>query len=135
SSRPFRPAASMTEKARYGLQAGSGARYSMRVEDSLPDLARGTRTSADRLLRAQETCTGASEPGMSRLYEFTSWFVTAVLSRAWTSRPAMKLRPALDSLYSSSGSWKALVSPSNSERWVCMPDPCTPWRGLGMNVA
>jgi hypothetical protein len=33
------------------------------------------------------------------------------------------------------GSWKALVSPSNSDMWVCMPEPCTPSSGLGMNVA
>jgi hypothetical protein len=35
----------------------------------------------------------------------------------------------------SPGSWKALVSPSNSEKWVCMPEPWTPSMGLGMNVA
>ena len=27
------------------------------------------------------------------------------------------------------------MSPSNSEKWVCMPEPCTPVSGLGMNVA
>ena len=52
---PLRPAASITENARYGLQAGSGDRYSMRTDDSLPVLVTGTRTSAERLLRAQLT--------------------------------------------------------------------------------
>jgi hypothetical protein len=37
------------------LQAGSGDRSSMRTDDSLPDLVIGTRTSADRLFRAQLT--------------------------------------------------------------------------------
>ncbi len=64
---PSRPAARITEKARYGLQAGSGARYSMRVASGLPGLAEGTRTRADWLLRAQATCTGASKPPTSRL--------------------------------------------------------------------
>ena len=52
-SMPSRPAASTTAKARYGLHAGSGARYSMRVESSLPGLACGTFTTTERLLRAQ----------------------------------------------------------------------------------
>ena len=47
----------------------------------------------------------------------------------------MKPRATFDSPYGSPGSWKALVSPSNSDRWVCMPEPCTPAIGLGMNVA
>ena len=50
----------MTEKARYGLQAGSGERNSIRVELSLPTFVTGTRTRAERLLRAQHTYTGAS---------------------------------------------------------------------------
>ena len=33
------------------------------------------------------------------------------------------------------GSWKALRSPSNSEMWVCMPDPGCSVNGLGMNDA
>ncbi len=52
---PLSPAASITEKARYGLHAGSGERNSMRVELSLPRFGIGTRTSAERLLRAQHT--------------------------------------------------------------------------------
>ena len=27
------------------------------------------------------------------------------------------------------------MSPSKSEKWVCMPEPCTPASGLGMKVA
>ena len=50
----------MTAKARYGLHALSGARYSSRVDSALPCLTTGTRTSAERLLRAQPMCTGAS---------------------------------------------------------------------------
>ena len=44
----------MTAKARYGLQAGSGERSSMRVAFSLPGLYIGTRTSAERLRCAQQ---------------------------------------------------------------------------------
>ena len=131
---PFSPAARITEKARYGLHAGSGARYSMRVDWTLR-LATGTRTSAERLLRAQLTYAGASKPGTSRLYEFTVWLVTAVISWAWRSRPAMNPLATFDSLYGSPGSWNAFSSPSNRLRWVCIPEPCTPSSGLGMNVA
>ena len=60
---PRMPAASSTLNARYGLHAGSGERYSMRVALGLPRLATGTRISPLRLLRAQLTCTGASKPG------------------------------------------------------------------------
>src|SRR3954469_12801390 len=89
SSMPRRPAASITENARYGLHAGSGERNSMRVESFLPRFGSGTRTNADRLLRAQQMYAGASYPGINRLYELTHWFVTAVISRACVSRPAM----------------------------------------------
>ncbi len=41
----------------------------------------------------------------------------------------------LESCASSPGSWKALTSPSKSDRWVCIPEPCTPARGLGMKLA
>ena len=40
-----------------------------------------------------------------------------------------------DRPYSSASSTKALASPSNSDMWVCMPEPCTPASGLGMKVA
>src|SRR5919198_1424830 len=86
---PASPAASMAANARYGLHAGSGERNSTRVADSLPGLYIGTRTSALRFRRAQQTYTGASYPGISRLYEFTHWFVTNVISGAWARIPAM----------------------------------------------
>ncbi len=47
----------------------------------------------------------------------------------------MKPLATLDRPCSSPGSWKALTSPSNSEKWVCIPEPWTPASGLGMNVA
>ena len=47
----------------------------------------------------------------------------------------MKPLATFDRLYGSPGSWKAFSSPSNRLMWVCMPDPCTPSSGLGMNVA
>ena len=67
SEMPFRPAARMTLNARYGLHAGSGLRYSMRVALGLPRLGIGTRMSPLRLFRAQLMCTGASKPGTNRL--------------------------------------------------------------------
>src|SRR5579875_388050 len=59
-SMPSRPAASTRAKARYGLQAGSGARYSIRADSARPRFAIGTLTRAERLLYAHETWTGAS---------------------------------------------------------------------------
>ena len=38
---------------------------------------------------AQVTYTGASKPGMRRLYEFTYWLVMSVISGAYLSKPAM----------------------------------------------
>ena len=61
--------------------------------------------------------------------------VTAEISGAWVRMPAMKLRAAADSWCSSSGSWKALSSPSNSEMCVCMALPGWSAKGLGMKVA
>ena len=122
-SMPRIPAAKMTENARYGLHAGSGERYSMRVAESLPRFGIGTRMSPLRLLRAHEIWTGASKPGTSRLYELMVWLVTAVISAAWCSSPAMKLFAVGDKLYGSSALWKALFSPSNSERCKCIPEP------------
>src|ERR671937_1166217 len=113
-STPGRPAASMAANARYGLHAGSGERNSILVADSLPGLYMGTRTSADRFLRAQHTYTGASYPGTRRLYEFTHWFVTSVISRACVRMPAMYPRATFERWYSSAASKNALRSPSNS---------------------
>src|SRR5215207_1421028 len=131
----------MSAKARYWLQAGSATRTSMRVELALPGLYIGTRTSADRFACPQQTYAGASATTFgsgslnSRLYEFTHWLVTAVVSRACRSSPAMNDRAVLDRFSSSDGSWKALRSPSNSDRWVCIPDPGWAVNGLGMKVA
>ena len=47
----------------------------------------------------------------------------------------MNARAVLDRLSSSVGSWKALRSPSNSDRWVCMPLPGRCRNGFGMKVA
>jgi hypothetical protein len=69
------------------------------------------------------------------LYEFTHWFVTAVISAACLSRPAMNCRAVLLSWYSAPASWKALRSPSNSEKCVCMPEPGWAFIGFGMKVA
>ena len=47
----------------------------------------------------------------------------------------MNARAVLDRLSGSDGSWKAFWSPSNSDRWVCMPLPGWCMNGLGMKVA
>src|SRR5436190_17477294 len=112
SATPVRPAPSIAANARYGLQAGSGERYSIRVASSLPGLYWGTRTSAERFRRAQHTYTGASNPGISRLYEFTHWFVTSVISGACRSSPAMYAFAVEDRWYSSPASKKAFRSPA-----------------------
>src|SRR5688572_21504569 len=96
---PFRPAASITANAKYGLHAESSARYSARVDWPLPGLYMGTRTRADLLLCPQHTYAGASPPPISRLNEFTHWHVIAVISGACLSRPAMNDRPVFDSWY------------------------------------
>src|SRR5690606_2892758 len=101
----------------------------------LPGLYIGTRTSAERLLWPQQMYAGASPPPISRLNELTHWLVIAVNSGAWCSRPAMNARPVLDSWYCEPASWNTLVSPSNRDRCVCMPDPGHSVNGLGMNVA
>jgi hypothetical protein len=53
-SMPSSPAASITAKARYGLQLGSGQRSSQRVLRVRPGVMRGMRISALRLVRPQE---------------------------------------------------------------------------------
>ena len=83
---PSSPARSITASARYGLQEGSGMRSSMRV--SAPRAA-GTRTSGLRLRCDQAIAVGASYPGTSRLYEFTSGFVIAQNPFACRSSPPM----------------------------------------------
>ena len=54
-SMPFNPAERITAYARYGLEAESRPRYSMRANYILFGLYSGTRTSADRLLCPHET--------------------------------------------------------------------------------
>ncbi len=74
----------------------------------MPGLYIGTRTRALRLLWPQQMYEGASppapavrsEPPQMRLYELTHWLVTAEISAACLSRPAMKERPTLESWYS-----------------------------------
>src|SRR4051812_48341175 len=92
----------------------------------------GTRIRAERLLWPQQTYDGASPPPHNRLYELTHWFVTAVISPACRSTPAMNCRATLLSWYSAPASWKALRSPSKRDRWVCMPEPG--WSGYGLGV-
>src|SRR5690349_5316520 len=105
---PLSPAPSMTAKARYGLVAESIERTSTRAELGLPNA--GTRTRAERLRWPQLTKAGDSVTtfgscsGNRRLYELTYWLVTAVYSRACTSRPAMNERAVLDSFCGSSAS-------------------------------
>src|SRR4051794_41356058 len=95
----------------------------------------GTRMSAERLLWPQQTYDGASPPPHSRLYEFTHWFVTAVISDACRRTPAMNWRATLLSWYSPPASWDAVRSPPNSERWGCIPQPGGPADRLGMKGA
>src|SRR5215472_10188379 len=102
---PLRPAARITAKARYGLQAASTERNSTRVELPLCGLYIGTRMRAERLLCPQQTYAGASPPAPAvrsaaphnRLYEFTHWLHTAVISGACRSSPAMNARAVFDS--------------------------------------
>jgi hypothetical protein len=61
--------------------------------------------------------------------------VTAVISGACLSRPAMKCLATLDRCSGSPASKKAFWSPSNSDRWVCIPLPGWSLNGLGMKVA
>jgi hypothetical protein len=49
--------------------------------------------------------------------------------------PAMKCPAVRERRNSDPASKKALVSPSNSEKWVCMPEPGCSVNGLGMKVA
>src|SRR4029078_12452257 len=62
ASMPARPAARIAAKARYGLHAGSGERYSIRVASSCPGLYCGTRTSDERLRLAPQQSRRAVAP-------------------------------------------------------------------------
>ena len=47
----------------------------------------------------------------------------------------MKCRPVFESWYSAPASKKAFSSPSNSDTWVCIPEPGCVVNGLGMKLA
>ena len=84
----------------------------------------GTRTSAERLLWPQVTKLGASSPPHRRLYEFTNWLVTAVISGAWRSRPGNELATDLGQLVLRTRRRRTRsTSPSKSDMWVCIPEP------------
>src|SRR2546421_10378565 len=68
-SMPSSPAISIAAKARYGLQLGSGGRYSRRFALGDGEYI-GMRIAAERLREEYARFTGASNPGTSRLYEF-----------------------------------------------------------------
>src|SRR6187402_487769 len=85
-SMPSSPARSITANARYGLHEGSGILSSILVVGPLPA---GTRTSGLRFRVDHAMAVGASYPGTSRLYEFTSGFVIAQNAFAWRRRPPM----------------------------------------------
>src|ERR1700733_15001609 len=117
-STPRSPAANSTAKARYGLQAESGLRTSIRRDEVLCGLYIGMRTRADRLAAPHDAAVGASPPSTSRLYELTHWLVTALISLACSRIPAMKDLATSESCNASSGPWNALTSPSNKLMWV-----------------
>src|SRR6267143_2149520 len=85
---PSSPAISMAEKARYGLQEGSGERNSMRFALGLGEYI-GMRMAADRLRELYARLTGASKPGTSRLYEFVVGLQIAASARACLRTPPM----------------------------------------------
>src|SRR6476659_9037288 len=88
---PSRPAMSIAENARYGLQDGSGQRNSSRFAFGLFEYS-GMRTDAERLRCEYTRLTGASYPGTSRLYEFVAGFENARIAGACVSRPPMYQR-------------------------------------------
>src|SRR5712664_4825134 len=85
---PSSPAISMAEKARYGLQDGSGERNSMRLALGEGEYI-GIRMAADRLRELYARFTGASNPGTSRLYELVVGLQIAARARACLSTPPM----------------------------------------------
>src|SRR5205807_7552965 len=87
-SMPSSPAISMAEKARYGLQDGSGERNSMRFAFGLGEYM-GMRIAAERLRELYARFTGASKPGTRRLYELVVGLQRAASERACLSTPPM----------------------------------------------
>src|SRR5579872_2903262 len=65
---PSSPAISIAAKAIYGLQLGSGGRNSTRFAPGATEYI-GIRQAADRFRLEYARLTGASNPGVSRLYE------------------------------------------------------------------
>ena len=63
---PSRPAISIAENARYGLQLASGGRNSTRFSAGASEYV-GMRIAAERLRIEYTRFTGASKPGTSRL--------------------------------------------------------------------
>src|SRR5271166_5056173 len=85
---PSRPAMSIAEKARYGLQLGSGKRTSMRRVFGLGPVM-GMRTLAERLRLEYARLTGASKPGTRRRYELVVGLVSAAMLLACLMMPPM----------------------------------------------
>src|SRR2546425_7567405 len=110
--------------------------YTLSLHDALPiSRCAGTRISGETFSVDHDTLTGASNPATSRLYELTSGFVTAQYPSAWRSSPPTYQRPVSESCRAPRGSWNALWPCASRVWWVCIPEPFTPWRGLGMKVA
>src|SRR5271167_3184758 len=85
---PSSPAMSIAEKARYGLQLGSGKRTSIRRVFGFGPVI-GIRTLAERLRLEYARLTGASKPGTSRRYEFVVGLVSAAIDFACLMMPPM----------------------------------------------
>src|SRR5438445_13800214 len=85
---PSSPAINMAEKARYGLQDGSGERSSRRFAFGLGEYI-GMRTAAERLRDEYARFTGASKPGTSRLELFVVGQQIAASARACLRMPPM----------------------------------------------
>src|SRR3954465_746950 len=85
---PSRPAISIAENARYGLQLGSGERNSIRFALGDGEYL-GMRMAADRLRELYARFTGASKPGTSRLYELVVGLQSAASARACLRTPPM----------------------------------------------
>src|SRR2546426_7236048 len=85
---PSRPAISIAEKARYGLQDGAGERNSIRFAWGEGEYI-GMRIAAERLRELYARFPGASTPGTSRLYEFVVGLQSAARARACLSPPPM----------------------------------------------
>src|ERR1700689_4286631 len=85
---PSRPAISIAENARYGLQLGSGKRTSIRRVLGLGPVI-GMRTLAERFRLEYARLTGASKPGTRLRYEFVVGLVRAAIDLACLMMPPM----------------------------------------------